>query len=1119
MIRQDIGSHVKVNGAEYVITGARRTDDLGSKFAGKISFHLRKISDGTQWRAYGKAVMHNSRLTEMEPTPAPVVHETCTHLPTQAGCKIKSCHGAPVFAQLNHNVIHITPGLVIEGEMGVITAARALAARVADTLGHDHDQLSVAESGFGSSSAIRQAIAWTWRAGTRTLRVLHFHGSMPLDKCTMPYAAVFLDGEMIACGLPAWLGTFDLAGLVVEAINAHDRANPPAPLAPSASEPTPAPVPAAPADTAVSELETAPAPVLPPAPRAAFTADVATLARALAFASQAIPEKSASPIMRGIMITATGGAIVVAASDHDHARTAVVDAPGAPGRVLVASDMLCKIVGHLASEATPGTITGVDLGRELHLTRGAANFWLPTMPAEDYPQLPALPVAIGTVNADALTPVLAAVASAAGTDETHPTFTGVHFTPGADTLAMLASDKVRMASAGVPWARTNDRAEPFNVPAKDLVQAIRVIKGDTGTDAQEITLHHSVGTTLDVFAVSAGRYAMIIRSLDAKTHAGALPHLAAARPAVAELDRETLKAAIKLVGMQEKTAVTLTWAADGVTVSCHDTSISVTATFTGTPGFAITAVPGQLVNALDQFTGKRATLAFSRNNAPFEITGVPTTKGKNKGLPVRGGLRILVAPVYGKGSPVVDATSANTEVDNTAATHANVATHTATTTTSNTPTTEGNDMTANGKITTTDLCVNNSAGTVAILITDDPAGRAVSATASALSTWYPAARKTQVRAAIVTGYRTVKRDTDRQQRYEIITDAGTLAPVTGAQTFILASDQPTAAPAATVEPVAVPAPGDFAKCAHEAAVAGDFDRARAELAAGAAAHPLALVKGRTWARMGAIVDAVEADARKRAAGAATVEPVETAAPAPVQTPAGADASDGERLPYPRKGENPRDVRHLVETAAWKSGALVMGNLRSDEFTAVVQVMRTLGGHYEGKPVRAFVFAAGNGPATVAAWMDSGEIPAATPVVSEPTAATVEPVAVETAAPAPVMDAPQIPGVDLTGLDATTRAALVAAYHAATGQLTGRDAPATAAPAATVELAFTLAKWADGMPSYTEARKNASAALRAAHVAAAKVAKGEHRQAFTVTVSAADADQVRAIVAATVALAA
>src|SRR3712207_9085011 len=59
-------------------------------------------------------------------------------------------------------------------------------------------------------------------------------------------------------------------------------------------------------------------------------------------------------------------------------------------------------------------------GARAAITCGNSRFSLPTMPVEDYPQLPAMPQVAGVVPGDVLAQAVQQVAVAAGRDETLP---------------------------------------------------------------------------------------------------------------------------------------------------------------------------------------------------------------------------------------------------------------------------------------------------------------------------------------------------------------------------------------------------------------------------------------------------------------------------------------------------------------------------------------------------------------------------------------------------------------------------------------------------------------------------------------------------------------------------
>ncbi|MEU0078522.1 hypothetical protein ABZY58_11550 [Micromonospora tulbaghiae] len=80
MALQSIGENVTVRGETFRITDVRNVSHLGSKFFGKMTFDLVKVSDGTWWGYCGKRVTVNARLSERA-KPAEVVRaEKCRTL-------------------------------------------------------------------------------------------------------------------------------------------------------------------------------------------------------------------------------------------------------------------------------------------------------------------------------------------------------------------------------------------------------------------------------------------------------------------------------------------------------------------------------------------------------------------------------------------------------------------------------------------------------------------------------------------------------------------------------------------------------------------------------------------------------------------------------------------------------------------------------------------------------------------------------------------------------------------------------------------------------------------------------------------------------------------------------
>jgi DNA polymerase-3 subunit beta len=87
------------------------------------------------------------------------------------------------------------------------------------------------------------------------------------------------------------------------------------------------------------------------------------------------------------------------------------------------------------------------------LTAGSARFTLPTLPIDEYPTLPQIPVRTATVAGELFAAAVAQVAVAAGRDDTLPVLTGVYLEVDLEQrqLTMAATDRYRFAVRRVPF--------------------------------------------------------------------------------------------------------------------------------------------------------------------------------------------------------------------------------------------------------------------------------------------------------------------------------------------------------------------------------------------------------------------------------------------------------------------------------------------------------------------------------------------------------------------------------------------------------------------------------------------------------------------------------------------
>ena len=150
------------------------------------------------------------------------------------------------------------------------------------------------------------------------------------------------------------------------------------------------------------------------------------------------------------------------------------------GKTLVSGRLLAEITRSLPAKP-------VDLevdGPRVSIVCGSARFTLPTMPVEDYPQLPrdARPTS-GTVVAAEFAEAVAQTAVAAGRDDTLPMLTGIRVEIEGEKLTLAATDRFRLAVRELSWTPDKpDMSTAVLVPARTLADAAKSLGGSTRGD-------------------------------------------------------------------------------------------------------------------------------------------------------------------------------------------------------------------------------------------------------------------------------------------------------------------------------------------------------------------------------------------------------------------------------------------------------------------------------------------------------------------------------------------------------------------------------------------------------------------------------------------------------------
>lgn len=211
------------------------------------------------------------------------------------------------------------------------------------------------------------------------------------------------------------------------------------------------------------------------------------LAEAVQWAARSLPTRPSVPILAGLLIHADAAGVTLSSFDYEtSAQIAVPADVSDEGQALVSGRLLADISRSLPPKPVEVTADA----SKVEITCGSARFTLQALPVADYPSLPQLPAATGTIRSDAFAAAVAQVVVAAGRDELLPVFTGVRVEIEGDTVSLLATDRYRMALKELTWAPSSTTATATAlVPARVLADTARSM-----TAGEEVTVSLASGS-------------------------------------------------------------------------------------------------------------------------------------------------------------------------------------------------------------------------------------------------------------------------------------------------------------------------------------------------------------------------------------------------------------------------------------------------------------------------------------------------------------------------------------------------------------------------------------------------------------------------------------------------
>jgi DNA polymerase-3 subunit beta len=202
------------------------------------------------------------------------------------------------------------------------------------------------------------------------------------------------------------------------------------------------------------------------------------LAEAVAWAARSLPARPPVPVLAGLLLKAEEGeegTLSLSGFDYEvSARVAVEVEVEEEGTVLVSGRLLADICRSLPNRPVEISSDGVRVS----VVCGSSRFTLHTLPVEEYPALPDMPTAAGTVPGEVFAAAVAQVAIAAGRDDTLPVLTGVRIEIEGDLVTLASTDRYRFAVREFLWKpEAADAKAVALVPAKTLLDTAKSLSG------------------------------------------------------------------------------------------------------------------------------------------------------------------------------------------------------------------------------------------------------------------------------------------------------------------------------------------------------------------------------------------------------------------------------------------------------------------------------------------------------------------------------------------------------------------------------------------------------------------------------------------------------------------
>jgi DNA polymerase-3 subunit beta len=302
------------------------------------------------------------------------------------------------------------------------------------------------------------------------------------------------------------------------------------------------------------------------------------------------------PVLSGVRLELAGNDLTLTGSDLDLTISVVANVAGAADGVAV---LPARLASEIVRNLQPSRVEIETSDNEARITSGRSEFSLRTIPADEFPQLPAPATDGVTIAVEAFAEALRQVVPAASEEDSRPILTGVLLAAEDDGLRLVATDSYRLAIRDLPGTAVLSQDQHVLVPSRALKELNKLL-GDGG----ELTLR--LGERDATFEIGAVRLTTRLIEGEFPNYRSLIPP---SHPNRLSVGRETLLEAVRRVGImaREATPVRLIQKPDSLEL------------------MAVSQELGQAHEEIDaKYEGTELTVAF---NPEYLLAGVEAAPG------------------------------------------------------------------------------------------------------------------------------------------------------------------------------------------------------------------------------------------------------------------------------------------------------------------------------------------------------------------------------------------------------------------------------------------------------------------------------------------------------------